>query len=109
VRFYVDVFGAEVEGQVVLAGMPITRLNLGGTAFSLSPPRQGVEVKMDAGEPGWGLYQIGLKVKDLNEVQAELAAKGVAFSRGPVQINDRLRAAFVEGPDGVEIELMQFS
>ncbi len=109
VRFYVDVFGAEVEGETVLAGMPTTRINLGGTSFSLSPPREGVEIKVAGDEPGWGLYQIGLKVKDLDRAQADLAAKGVTFSRGPVQINDQLRVAFLDGPDGVEIELMQFS
>lgn len=109
VRFYVDIFGAEVEGETVLAGMPTTRLNLGGTSFALSPPRQGVEIKVDGDEPGWGVYQIGLKVADLDQAQSELAAKGVSFSRGPVRVNDQLRVAFVDGPDGVEIELMQFS
>ena len=107
VRFYVDNFGAEVEGEGEALGMPITRVQLGGWVLSFSPPRQGVDVKVDGDEPGWGLYQLGLNVDDLDEMRARLSANGIQFCRGPVQVNDNLRVAFVDAPDGVEIELME--
>lgn len=109
VRFYVDILGAEVEGEYQAMGMPITRVLLGGMVLSFSPPREGVTVMVPSDKPGWGLYQIGVNVDSLEKIEARLKAAGLGFCRGPVRANDKLRVAFVDGPDGVEIELMERS
>ena len=109
VSFYVDILGAEIEGEYQAMGMPITRVIMGGLVLSFSPPREGVQVTADAAEPGWGLYQIGVNVDSLEQIEAKLKSAGLGFCRGPVRANDKLRVAFVDGPDGVEIELMERS
>jgi predicted enzyme related to lactoylglutathione lyase len=46
-------------------------------------------------------------VKDIDATCAELKAKGAIFTRGPETIRPGTRIAFLSGPEGVYIELLQ--
>jgi predicted enzyme related to lactoylglutathione lyase len=48
-------------------------------------------------------------VNDLDAALAELKERGAEISRGPIAVRDDLRVFFVEGPDAVEIEVMEYA
>ena len=60
-----------------------------------------------SGKPGYGIYQLGFTVPDIEKTHKELTAKGVEFKGAPVTVRPGLKAAFLSAPDGVEIELME--
>jgi lactoylglutathione lyase len=57
--------------------------------------------------PHYGLEHIGLTVDDVDAAVEELRAKGAEIAIGPLTRNPGLRLAFVRGPEGIMIELVQ--
>lgn len=106
-RWFVEMLDGREDGRTDINGWPIVRVELGGQMHSFSPAKEGMEVEPVDGKFRHGLYQLGYRVADLRAALAELEAKGVAIKAGPVVLNDSLTVAFVDGPDGIEIELMQ--
>jgi lactoylglutathione lyase len=53
------------------------------------------------------LEHIGLTVDDVDAAVAELRAKGAEIAIGPLTRNPGLRLAFIRGPEGIMIELVQ--
>jgi catechol 2,3-dioxygenase-like lactoylglutathione lyase family enzyme len=107
IKYYQELFGARETGRGEAKGMPIVRLSLGGAPIALSPRREGMEVEFLSGRPRYGVWQIGFKVADLAAAMAELTAKGAKFTAGPVVLGPHLSVAFVQAPDGVEVEIME--
>lgn len=106
-RFYVEVLNArevsrgEVRGalRIVLdlCGLPLFIEKMpAGTKLLPEPPHQGIE-------------HIGLRVDNLDEAARELRRHGISFLGEPKQPNPGVRFAFIQGPDGVRIELVQRS
>lgn len=57
-----------------------------------------------------GLYHMAFKVNDLDALATRLEAGGVKFRLPPIRIRpDRPKIAFIEDPDGVVIQLMEYS
>jgi lactoylglutathione lyase len=54
-----------------------------------------------------GLFLIGVEVEDMDAEVANLKAKGVEITRGPFGAPGGPRIAFLDGPDGVELELIE--
>ncbi len=54
-----------------------------------------------------GLDHIGLTVKDIDAVAAEIKAKGVEFTREPTTIRPGVRICFIRGPQGISVELLE--
>lgn len=57
--------------------------------------------------PYQGLDHFGLSVRDLDKVCDQLKAKGVEFTRGPVTPRPGIRIAFIRGPQGISVELLE--
>ncbi|ETR78821.1 glyoxalase [Afipia sp. P52-10] len=57
--------------------------------------------------PHQGLDHFGLAVRDLDKVADQLKAKGVVFTRGPLTPRPGIRIAFIRGPQGISIELLE--
>jgi lactoylglutathione lyase len=53
------------------------------------------------------LEHIGLTVDDVDAAVEELHAKGAEIAIGPLTCNHGLRLAFIRGPEGIMIELVQ--
>lgn len=65
-------------------------------------------IELIEGEEGKkGLYMLGLEVKDLDAELSKLKAKGINLTRGPFGPQGGPRIAFLDGPDGVELELIE--
>jgi catechol 2,3-dioxygenase-like lactoylglutathione lyase family enzyme len=109
VAYYEKMFDAKEVARADAKGMPIITLEMAGERFCFSPRREGVDIRMKPCDPAWGLYQISLKVDNLDAAMVELKDRGAEISRGPFTMSDQLRVFFVEGPDCVEIEIMEYT
>ena len=65
-------------------------------------------IELVEGEEGKkGLYMVGIEVENMDDEMAVLKSRGVKLTRGPFGAPGGPKIAFLEGPDGVEIELIQ--
>lgn len=107
VDFYTTVLGLEVKRRKVLEGADATLVFLvdeeGHHPIELTYNHDGRDY--DLGDQ-FGHFAFG--VPDLDEAAAELADHGVEFQRGPYTVSEGgSRIAFIEDPDGIEIELIE--
>ncbi|MFC3126893.1 VOC family protein [Pseudoroseomonas globiformis] len=106
-RFYTEKLDATVaqrlEGPdslrvvVDLAGLKLFIERVPADTVSVPPP------------PFQGLEHIGLAVKDIDAVAAELKSKGVEFTLDPMSPKPGIRIAFFKAPDAVRIEILERS
>lgn len=104
--YYANMFGAEVL-RSTQQGQPRIDIKLGGANIFLAPvtPDQGVAAPPVS--PYQGLDHFGLCVTDIDDKVAELKAKGAEFTMEPTTIRPGTRIAFLRGPEGVSIELLE--
>jgi catechol 2,3-dioxygenase-like lactoylglutathione lyase family enzyme len=102
--FYVAVLGARETDRI---GDPVSRvvLDLGGLRVFIE--QAPADIAPAAVPPHRGLEHIGLRVADIDAALADLEARGVALAIPLTQVNPALRTAFLDGPDGVRIELLE--
>ena len=101
--------GAEVL-RTIQQGAPRIDLKLGGANIFIAPvPAGDASVGAPPRTPYQGLDQFGITVPDLDAAAAALKAKGVEFTLEPKQARPGLRIAFIRGPQGISIELLQRS
>ena len=103
--FYVETFGASEVKRV--GADPVQRmvLDLGGlTVFIEQAP---AETFPAAQTPCLGIEHLGLRVADLDAAMADLVSRGVTVRAAITERGPGLRIAFVEGPDGALIEILE--
>ncbi len=59
------------------------------------------------GKDGEGLDPMGFKVQDLDKTLAELKGKGVTLNTAPGVTAAGAKYAFINGPEGIRIELIE--
>lgn len=98
-KFYTDVLGLEeVRRFSPRPGLLIAFYKGEGEAA----------VELIEGEQGKnGLYMIGMEVEDIDKEVAKLKSQGAEIKGGPFGEHGGPKIAFLDGPDGVEIELIQ--
>ena len=104
--FYERMFGAEVI-RTTPQGKPRIDLKLGGANIFILDVSQDPKAVAGPAHPYQGLDHFGLEVKNIDAVCADLKAKGAVFTRGPETIRPGTRIAFLTGPEGVSIELLE--
>ncbi len=104
-QFYQRMFGAEVL-RSMQQGKPRIDLKLGGANIFIAPVAPGDGVNAPPTTPYQGLDHFGLSVSNIDGVVAELKAKGAEFTREPTTVRPGVRVAFLRGPEGVSIELL---
>jgi catechol 2,3-dioxygenase-like lactoylglutathione lyase family enzyme len=104
-RFYIEALGATHLGSSLVHDARRVVIDLGGVKLFIEqvPP-----ATPSAPQPPFvGLEHLAVAVDDLDQTAATLRQRGVVFVREPVSIRPGLRLAFIQGPDGVLIELLQ--
>jgi catechol 2,3-dioxygenase-like lactoylglutathione lyase family enzyme len=104
-QYYERMFGAEVV-RSMQQGKPRIDLKLGGANIFIAPVAAGDGVNPPPATPYQGLDHFGLSVSNIDAVVAELKAKGAEFTREPTTVRPGVRVAFMRGPEGVSIELL---
>jgi catechol 2,3-dioxygenase-like lactoylglutathione lyase family enzyme len=105
-RWFTEGLGAEVAGRPESRGVPSVRLKLAGANVYLRPAREG-ESLVPPGPQHFGADHFGLRVEDVDATVEELRRRGVSIEVEPWDFSPSSRIAFVKGPDGVRIELVQ--
>lgn len=98
-RFYTDILGMEEVRRF----SPMPNLTI---AFFKGEGEATIEL-VEGEEGKSGLYMVGIEVEDMDAEVARLKEKGVELTRGPLGEPGGPKIAFLKGPDGVEIELIQ--
>lgn len=107
VAFFREMFGATEVTRFVAGGMPVVTLEINGQRFNFSPRKPGEVVPEGKEPPHWGVYHIALRVDDIEEATRILKARGVGFTQDPKVLDEKTKYAFLEGPDGIAIELLE--
>ncbi len=106
VRFYAGMFGATETGRAVQpSGALRVMLDLSGLALFIEGVPEGTGSPPPP--PFRGLEHLGLRVDDLDAAAAALKAKGAVFTLEPKEVRPGVRIAFVQAPDGAQVELLQ--
>lgn len=105
--FFKDNFGAKEVARVVVNGMPIITLEIGGCWYNFSPKRANETVDTSTGTVRHGVYHVAFKTKDLDAEAAKMKSRGVKFTQDVKPLNPAGKFAFIEGPDGISVELLQ--
>lgn len=100
--WFVDGLGAELVERRESRGLPTSELRLGGLRVLL---RTAEEAELAAGR-SYGLDHLALQADTIDAFVETLRGRGVEIARGPHD-SPTNRVAFVRGPDGLVIELVQ--
>jgi catechol 2,3-dioxygenase-like lactoylglutathione lyase family enzyme len=110
--FFETLFGAEVtrgiypRGTLYPGQMRVT-LWVGGQKILIAPTHPHDPMTPAPPFPYYGLEHIGFTVADLDATIGELRAKGADIAIGPLTRDAGTYLAFVRGPDGIMVELVQ--
>ena len=111
-RFFETMFGAEVVRDIyapgtLYPGQMRVSMKLGGQTVLVAPTHPHDPTAAAPQFPYYGVEHIGLTVDDVDAAVEELRAKGAEIAIGPLTRSAGLRLAFVRGPEGVMVELVQ--
>ena len=111
VEYYEKVLGAKLFAREVIKGAPLARLDLGGTMLNLTGEVEGEDLAAPGLRekllPRYGLGHFGVLVDDLDKTVREMKEKGAELFMEPQEVTPGTRAAFVKGPEGDLIEILQ--
>ena len=107
VAFFKEHFGAREVNRFEANGLAIVTLDIGGLWYNFSPKRPGESVDSNTQSVRYGVYHIALQSDDLEAEAAKMKRRGVKFTREIAQSNPTTKFAFIEGPDGISIEILQ--
>ena len=104
--YYERMFGAEIIKSIQSDGRERTDMRLGGVMFFIARVEPDATLAQKPEGSFVGLDHMGLRVRNIDAVVAELKAKGGEFTVEPKTIRPGVRIAFLRGPQNVLIELL---
>jgi catechol 2,3-dioxygenase-like lactoylglutathione lyase family enzyme len=105
--FYQRMFDAEIIRSTMPNGAARIDMKIGGGDIFIAEVKPGDKIGAPPQTPYQGLDHFGLKVTGLDAIVAELKKKGAEFTMEPNDIRPGVRIAFLRGPEGVSIELLE--
>ena len=107
-QWYVDNFGAVVDGEATGLGDSLTvRIDLGGTRINVTSAPAGETLPQGTSESHFGLEDFGLHTDDIEGAMADLVSRGTKVLLPITKLATGATISFVKGPDNVRIELVQ--
>jgi lactoylglutathione lyase len=111
-RFFATMFGAEVTRGVyppgtLYPGQMRVSMKVGGQKILIAPTHPDDAMTPPPPFPYYGLEHFGFTVEDLDAAIAELRAKGADVAVGPLTRDAGTYLAFIRGPEGIMVELVQ--
>ena len=105
VKFYEDALGLKVARRHTLAqGVQLVFLQTPDNQLAIEicrvPEGESVRVQPD-------LMHLAFEVEDMDLFAAQLAKKGYKLSDGPTKTGSGSTIAFIDAPEGYEVELIQ--
>jgi catechol 2,3-dioxygenase-like lactoylglutathione lyase family enzyme len=97
-QFYVDNMGAKVVAEIGNRGL---RLDLHGLTINLT-----THVEGQTRQQQYGMEHFALNTDDMDGTLAKLKANGATVLEEMTNANGR-RICFLEGPDGVQLEIIE--
>jgi catechol 2,3-dioxygenase-like lactoylglutathione lyase family enzyme len=104
-RFYVEMLNATEVGRAEIRGKLRITVKLGDLQFFIEEVPSNTPAPPTP--PFLGIEHFGLQVDDIDAAATDLRARGVHFTTEPVESRPGVRMAFIEGPEGVRIELIE--
>ena len=105
-KYFERIFGGKEIGRVEVRGYPMIRMDVLGMTISFLGTEPNA-VQLDPGKGKRGLDHIGFKVKNLEETLEDVKKKGVKVAIGPSVTPAGVKFAFIDGPEGIRIELVE--
>ena len=105
-EYFKDVFDAGELHRGRLGGRDFIRIGLKGLIINLTGTEAGAGV-FETGKGNRGLDHFSLRVEDMDGTVARMHDKGVRIVKGPGVSDTGNKYLFVEGPDGIKIELLE--
>jgi lactoylglutathione lyase len=111
-RFFETMFGADVTRGVyppgtLYPGQMRVIMRVGGQKILIAPTHPHDPMAPSPAFPYYGLEHIGFTVEDLDATIAELREKGADVAVGPLIRDAGTYLAFIRGPEGIMVELVQ--
>ena len=106
VKFFKSVFEAKETSRGEIRGLPVVRVNVQGAIIALMGTAPG-SGQLVPGKGSRGLDHIGFTVKELEKTVEDLKKRGAKISIGPSAGGPGVKYAFLDGPDGIRIELVE--
>lgn len=106
VQYFEKILDGRVISRIDSRGFPLIRMDVQGVPVAIlgTNPNAG---QLIPGKGSKGLDHFGLKVKNLEQTAQDLKKKGVKFTVEPTVTPWGLKMAFIEGPEGIRIELVE--
>lgn len=110
--FFEKMFSAEVTRDIyppgtLYPGQLRIKMKVGGGTVLIAPKHPDDPTAPAPSFPYYGLEHFGLTVDDIDAACAELKAKGADIPIGPLTRSPGLRLAFVRGPEGIMVGIVQ--
>ena len=106
IDFYTRIMGLEILEEVKVLERTFYFVGNDKTRIEIEEANPGDE--MMRADKGYGLYHLAFAVDDLEGFAARLKAQAVRFIMDPAQLRADRKIAFIEDPDGVRIQLIEF-
>jgi lactoylglutathione lyase len=106
VQYFEKILDGRVISRIDSRGFPLIRIDVKGIPVAVlgTDPKSG---QLIPGKGSKGLDHFGLKVDNLEQTAHDLKKKGVKFTVEPTVTPWGLKMAFIEGPEGIRIELVE--
>jgi lactoylglutathione lyase len=106
IDFYTRVLGLEVLEEVKVLERSFYFVGNDRSRIEIEEANPGDEMILV--DKGYGLYHLAFAVDDLEGLAARLKAESVKFILEPIQLRADRKIAFIDDPDGVRIQLIEF-
>ena len=104
--FYTRILGFQILEKLDMVGRTFYFIGNENTKIEIEDANPG-DVRMDC-STGYGLYHLAFIVKDIDALAERLKGEGVTFIMDPIQLREDRKIAFIDDPDGVRIQLIDF-